>query len=62
MTTHLHKSTRAGQAMAEYLIVIAVVTGIFAFPGADGRPLILLFADAIGTGFVRTLGALSLPV
>ena len=55
MTTHLHKSTRAGQ-------VIAVVTGIFAFPGADGRPLILLFADAIGTGFARTLGALSLPV
>jgi hypothetical protein len=48
--------------MVEYLVVLAVVVGIFAVPLGGGQPLVLHFADAIGTGFDRFLCALSLPL
>jgi hypothetical protein len=51
-----------GQSMVEYLVVLAVVVGIFAVPLGGGQPLVLHFADAIGTGFDRFLCALSLPL
>ncbi len=51
-----------GQSMVEYLVVLAVIVGVFALPLGGGQPLVLHFADAIGTGFGRFLAALSLPL
>lgn len=51
-----------GNAMIEYLVLAAVVAGIFALPFGDNPPLIVLFANAVGTGFGRFLSAMSLPL
>ena len=51
-----------GQSMVEYLVVLALVAGVFALPAAGGQPLLLHFADAIGEGFARFLTAISLPL
>ncbi|MFU2486781.1 hypothetical protein [Thauera sp. WH-1] len=51
-----------GQSMVEYLVVLAVVAGVFALPVGGDQPLLLQFADAIGEGFARFLTAISLPL
>ena len=51
-----------GQAMAEHLLLLAIVLGVFALPAFDGKPLVLFFADAVATGFARFLASISLPV
>ncbi len=55
-------SAQRGQAMAEYLVVLALVIGIFAMPVGGGEPLIVRFATALGSGFARFLSAISLPL
>lgn len=55
-------ATPHGQSMVEYLVVLAVVAGVFALPAGGGQPLLLHFADAIGEGFARFLTAISLPL
>lgn len=51
-----------GQAITEYLVILTIVLGVFAFPAIDGEPLLLFFAESIGTGFARFLTSISLPV
>ena len=51
-----------GQAMHEYLVILAIVLGVFALPAFDGKPLVLFFAEAVATGFARFLASISLPV
>lgn len=51
-----------GQSLSEYLVVLALIAGVFALPAGGDTPLIVLFADAIGSGFARFFHALSLPV
>lgn len=51
-----------GQSMSEYLVVLALIAGVFALPVDGGDALIVVFADAIGSGFARFFHALSLPV
>ena len=55
-------STSTGQAMTEYLVILAIVLGVFAVPAIDGTPLLFFFAEAVATGFARFLTSLSLPV
>jgi len=51
-----------GQAMAEHLVILAIVLGVFALPAFDGKPLVVFFADAVATGFARFLTSISLPL
>ncbi len=51
-----------GQAMTEYLILVALVVGIFAVPVGGGEALLVQFASALGTGFARFLSAISLTL
>ncbi|MBV2263512.1 MAG: hypothetical protein KUL79_08125 [Thauera sp.] len=51
-----------GQAMSEYLVVLAIVLGVFGLPAFDGKPLVLFFAEAVATGFARFLASISLPL
>jgi len=48
--------------MTEYLVILAIVLGVFAVPAIDGTPLLFFFAEAVATGFARFLTSLSLPV
>lgn len=51
-----------GQSISEYLVVLVLIAGVFALPGDGGAPLLIVFADAIGSGFARFFRALSLPL
>lgn len=51
-----------GQAIPEYLVILAIVLGVFGLPAFDGKPLVLFFADAVATGFARFLASISLPL
>lgn len=51
-----------GQAMTEYLILIAIVVGIFAMPVGGSEPLLAQFTTALSTGFARFLSAVSLTL
>lgn len=51
-----------GQSSLEYLVGLALVVGLFGLPAFNGRPLLMHFAAALGTGFSRFLSALALPV
>ncbi|HRP67032.1 MAG TPA: hypothetical protein PLF79_13210 [Thauera sp.] len=64
VTRHGARATTVsrGQSMVEYLVVLALVAGMFALPAGGGQPLLLHFADAIGEGFTRFLTAISLPL
>jgi len=48
--------------MAEHLVILAIVLGVFALPAFDGKPLVVFFADAVATGFARFLTSISLPL
>lgn len=51
-----------GQSISEYLVVLVLVAGVFALPVDGGKPLLMVFADAIGSGFAHFFRALSLPL
>lgn len=51
-----------GQAMSEYLVILALIVGVFALPEHGGQALLEHFADAIGEGYARFLNALSIPL
>lgn len=51
-----------GQSVPEYVLVAAMAAAIFLLPFGGNPPLIVQFANAIGTGFGRFLGAMSLPL
>ncbi|ACR01293.1 MAG TPA: hypothetical protein PKX14_12545 [Thauera aminoaromatica] len=51
-----------GQAMHEYLVILAIVLGVFGLPAFDGKPLLVFFAEAVATGFARFLASISLPL
>ena len=55
-------SPSTGQAITEYLVILAIVLGVFALPAVDGKPLLFFFAEAVATGFARFLTSLSLPM
>lgn len=57
----LRRPMRA-QAMSEYLLILALIVGVFALPQHGGQALLELFAAAIGEGFARFLNALSIPL
>ena len=50
------------QAIPEYLVALVVVVGLFGLPLGGEPPLLVQFADAVGTGFARFLHALALPL
>ena len=50
-----------GQAMAEYLVVAALLTAIVAVPVAGSESAVSLMLEAIRDAWSRLLGALSLP-
>jgi hypothetical protein len=51
-----------GQSMVEYLVAVSIVITMFAIPFDANGPLILQISNAVGTGFARLLGSLSLPL
>ncbi len=51
-----------GQSMSEYLVILALIAGVFALPEHGGQALLVHFADAIGEGFANFLNALSIPL
>lgn len=51
-----------GQAITEYLVILAIVVGVFALPAVEGKPLLMFFGEAVATAFARFLTSLSLPV
>jgi len=48
--------------MHEYLVILAIVLGVFGLPAFDGKPLLVFFAEAVATGFARFLASISLPL
>lgn len=51
-----------GQAMVEYLVVLALLTALVAVPIGGADSAVELLMRAIHTAYVRFLAALSLPI
>lgn len=60
--THNLIARQSGQSMTEYLVLLIIITSIFAVSVGGSPSVIEFFLSAVSTGFQRFSSFLSLPI